>query len=94
MDWAALCHTSFIGRFKIDLNLGAKAGRLIKKKRESLFSCCLPSRMLFQFVEYGQIAIFKDQVEFLLATKHFNQIDQVGMFQLLPLPTVTILTEY
>ena len=39
--------------------------------------------MFLHFVEDGQIAELKDQMQFLLASKHFDQVHQVRMFQLL-----------
>lgn len=42
-----------------------------------------PSWMAVQLVEDGVIAVLEDQVKLPFASKHFDQIHQVGVFQLL-----------
>jgi hypothetical protein len=39
--------------------------------------------MFFQFVEDCQVAIFKDQMKFLLSPENFDQVDEIRMLQLL-----------
>lgn len=48
----------------------------------------VPSGMLFKLVEHSQVAVFKDEMKLLFTSKHFNQVDQVGVLQLLLVITV------
>lgn len=43
----------------------------------------LPSGMFFQLVEDGEVAIFKDQMKFLLPAEDFDQVDEIRVLQLL-----------
>jgi len=42
-----------------------------------------PSGMAVQLVEDGVIAVLEHQVKLPFASKHFHQIHQIGVFQLL-----------
>ncbi len=39
--------------------------------------------MFFQLVEDGEVAIFKDQMKFLLPAEDFDQVDEIRVLQLL-----------
>lgn len=43
----------------------------------------LPSGMFFQLIEDGEVAIFKDQMKFLLPAEDFDQVDEIRVLQLL-----------
>ena len=48
----------------------------------------LPIPVRFEFVQYCSIAVFEDQMEFVLSfgLEHFDQIHQVFVFQMLKCP--------
>lgn len=61
-----------------------KGDRIGRLPNDSLrYGLRYTARILLQNVKYGQLTELKNQMKFTLAAKYFNQVDQVGVLQLL-----------